>query len=113
MTVAPFAGYDQGKAFRGVRTARYTYVRDVEGPWLLYDNESDPYQMKNLVNLPEHAALQQSLEAQLQARLRAVGDPFKAKSHYLTEWGYEVDRRGCIPYHRNAPVQGPGFRRPL
>ncbi len=35
-------------AYRGVRTLRYTYVRSTRGPWLLYDNETDPYQVHNL-----------------------------------------------------------------
>ncbi|MHC4559247.1 MAG: sulfatase family protein, partial [Planctomycetota bacterium] len=37
-----------GREYRGVRTRRYTYVRDLNGPWLLYDNKMDPYQLKNL-----------------------------------------------------------------
>jgi arylsulfatase A-like enzyme len=34
--------------YRGLRTERYTYVRSIHGPWLLYDNQTDPYQMHNL-----------------------------------------------------------------
>src|SRR5690606_16143138 len=33
-----------GKEFRGLRSKRYTYVRDLNGPWLFFDNERDPYQ---------------------------------------------------------------------
>ncbi len=64
------------KAYRGLRTARYTYVRDSAGPWLLFDNEVDPYQMRNLNGRPEAQSLQESLEKQLQARLDAMGDEF-------------------------------------
>ena len=39
----------QGREYRGVRTRRYTYVRDLKGPWLLYDNRADPFQLNNLV----------------------------------------------------------------
>jgi arylsulfatase A-like enzyme len=46
-----------GKEYRGVRTTRYTYVRDLTGPWLLYDNQSDACQTNNLANLPKHAKL--------------------------------------------------------
>ena len=49
------------KAYRGLRTARYTYVRDSAGPWLLFDNEVDPYQMRNLSGRPEAQSLQESL----------------------------------------------------
>ena len=37
-----------GREYRGIRTTRYTFVRDLQGPWLLYDNEIDPYQLDNL-----------------------------------------------------------------
>ena len=35
--------------FRGVRTLQHTYVRNIWGRWLLYDNEADPYQQNNLL----------------------------------------------------------------
>jgi len=54
--IAHFGEY-QGEEWRGVRTKRHTYVRRVSGPWLLYDNEADPYQQENLINRPEQAAL--------------------------------------------------------
>ncbi len=39
--------------WRGVRTKTHTYARLADGgPWVLYDNKADPYQMKNLVNDP-------------------------------------------------------------
>ena len=39
---------DLRKTLTGVESA-YTYVRDLSGPWLLYDDEKDPYQINNLV----------------------------------------------------------------
>jgi arylsulfatase A-like enzyme len=48
--------------WRGVRTKRHTYVNLLDhGPWLLYDNQEDPYQLNNLINKPEHARLQAKL----------------------------------------------------
>lgn len=85
--------------YRGVRTSRYTYVRSVHGPWLLYDNEADPYQLDNLCGLPQHAALQSRLEAELQEWLARLDDEFLPGDTYLqrdglthyrevtTEWG--------------------------
>ena len=35
--------------FRGVRTLQHTYVRNIWGRWLLYDNKADPYQQNNLL----------------------------------------------------------------
>jgi len=69
-------GFHQGIGeWRGVRTARHTYARWTDGtPWVLYDNETDPYQMHNLAASPEHAALREQLDAELQAWLDRTGD---------------------------------------
>ena len=111
MNVSPFGAGDR-KGFRGIRTARYTYVRDSDGPWLLYDNEVDPYQMKNLLDEAEYTGLQKKLEAKLQSKLKQTGDKLHSKQHYLEEWGYTVDERGNIPYFfgkkpDNFKVQSP------
>jgi len=110
MSVHPFAGYRNGKAFRGIRTARYTYVRSQDGPWLLYDNDRDPCQMNNLVGSPAHAELQRELESKLQAKLRKTDDAFKPKEEYLKEWGYELNKKGNIPYRDDHEVQSPADR---
>jgi arylsulfatase A-like enzyme len=112
MAVSPFAGYQAGKEFRGIRTSRYTYVRSVDGPWLLYDNETDPYQLDNLVARPEHAELKEALERRLQAELTRIGDVFRPRAHYIKKWRYHLDKRGCIPYTKTATVQSPGAIRP-
>jgi hypothetical protein len=100
--VAPFGEWTRaagGREFRGLRTPRYTYVRDLSGPWLLYDNETDPYQMNNLVNTPNAADIQQKLDALLQQRLKAAHDDFKPADYYLAKWGYKdrVDATGTLP----------------
>jgi arylsulfatase A-like enzyme len=97
MNISPFDSPDR-EAFRGIRTSRYTYVRRPDGPWLLYDNQVDPYQMENLVGVAEHAGLQERLEGMLQSELRKTGDEFRPKQFYLEEWGYDVDAGGAIPY---------------
>ena len=87
-----------GKEYRGVRSARYTFVRDLAGPWLLYDNSADPFQLENLVNRPEHAALQEELDAALSRKLRATGDDFLPGDEYVRRWGYITDEKGTVPY---------------
>ena len=37
------------------------YVRSIHGPWLLYDNQADPYQMHNLIGKSEARELQSRL----------------------------------------------------
>src|SRR5205823_2252080 len=63
---APFGEFSRrngGREYRCIRTARHTYARDLSGPWLLFDNEKDPWQLDNLVGKPEHAELQARLDA--------------------------------------------------
>jgi arylsulfatase A-like enzyme len=98
--VAPFGEFSRrngGREYRCIRTARHTYARDLGGPWLLFDNERDPWQLDNLVGKPEHAELQARLEAQLTAKLAAAHDEFRPGAEYIAKWGYEVDASGTAP----------------
>jgi arylsulfatase A-like enzyme len=87
-----------GREYRGIRTRRYTYVRDLNGPWLLYDNEQDPYQLLNLCNKPEYGKLQKELEDFLSLRLRQTKDDFLPGADYIKKWGYTVDESGTVRY---------------
>ncbi|TVQ20941.1 MAG: DUF4976 domain-containing protein [Spirochaetaceae bacterium] len=91
------------EAYRGLRTARHTYVRTRSGPWLLYDNQADPYQMRNLVGDPRHAELQANLDTRLAARLGAMGDRFEEGRTYLERAGLSHYREANDPV-RNAWV---------
>ena len=79
------------REFRGVRTERYTYAKDLNGPWLLYDNTNDPYQLDNLVNKDEYKDLQTELEDKLQQMLDKRGDKFLPGIDYMRAWGYHWD----------------------
>jgi arylsulfatase A-like enzyme len=89
-----------GREFRGVRTHRHTYVRDLQGPWLLYDNQQDPYQLRNLAGTPDAAATQRNLDEQLMTMLKQRGDEFLPGPTYLARWGYQVDANGTVPYRK-------------
>jgi arylsulfatase A-like enzyme len=98
---APFGEFARrrgGREYRGIRTPRYTYVRDLKGPWLLFDNTKDPYQMDNLAGRAEAAVLQARLENQLQKKLKAAHDAFLPAEAYVRQWGYRVDATGTVPY---------------
>lgn len=67
--------------WRGVRTKRHTYVNLLgRGPWLLFDNQEDPYQLNNLINQPEHAELQAKLEKRMRELMEEAGDPGDTKT---------------------------------
>ena len=98
--VSPFGEWYRGpgREFRGLRTRRYTYVRDLKGPWLLYDNQQDPYQLNNLAGKADSADLQKRLDSLLARKLKAAGDDFLPGTKYIDKWGYKVNSRGTVPY---------------
>ena len=69
--------------YRGLRTLRHTYVRSIHGPWLLYDNQADPYQKQNLVGNSRYRDLQAGLERTLDKKLKAAGDEFLPGARYV------------------------------
>ncbi len=98
---APFGQWTRqsgGREYRGLRTLRYTYVRDLNGPWLLFDNRQDPLQTNNLIGRGDFASLQAELEATLKRKLAAAHDEFLPAAQYIEKWGYKVDATGTVPY---------------
>ncbi|SNR71176.1 Arylsulfatase A [Lutibacter agarilyticus] len=90
-----------GREYRGVRTEKYTYVHDLNGPWLLYDNLKDPYQMNNVVDQPEFSTIQADLEVKLLAILDKNGDEFLPGEEYMKQWGYNWDSNDSIKQAMN------------
>ncbi|HRT94423.1 MAG TPA: sulfatase-like hydrolase/transferase [Planctomycetota bacterium] len=97
---APFGEWTRGgggREYRGVRTARHTYVETREGPWLLYDNERDPHQLTNLVGRPDAAEVRAHLAAELKKLLAQRNDQFLSGWDYIAKWGHTVDKTGTAP----------------
>ena len=109
MNLSPFSENFGGDEFRGIRTMRYTFVRNLKGPWMLYDNERDPYQLQNLVNDPKYKAIQSALEKELSAQLAKRGDTFEPKEYYVKKWGFKLKKNkgeiayGPGPYEPQSP----------
>jgi len=62
--------------FRGVRTDRWTYAVTPAGPWLLFDNDADPFQQVNLARDPARADVRSRLADQIATWLTEADDPF-------------------------------------
>ena len=75
-----------------------SYVRDLNGPWLLYDNAADPYQINNLAGQPAHAKLQGELEERLKKKLAEQRDEFRPGPEYVKKWGYQVDTNETVRF---------------
>ncbi|MGQ9732004.1 MAG: sulfatase family protein [Candidatus Zipacnadales bacterium] len=84
--------------WRGLRTTRYTYVRTRQGPWLLYDNTEDPYQLTNLVTDSARKAVRQELDEELEDWLERLDDDFQPREVLWKRFGYTVDKYCQMPY---------------
>lgn len=99
--VQPFGQWNRnrgGREYRGIVTKKHTYVRDLNGPWLFFDNEKDPMQLDNLVGNDRFANVQADLEKLLQKTLKERNDEFRPGMEYVKKWNYFVDETGTIPY---------------
>jgi arylsulfatase A-like enzyme len=101
--VQPFGQWHRGKGgreYRGLVTTQYTYVKDLQGPWLLFDNTKDPFQLNNLAGKAPYATTQKKLDDLLVASLKQRKDDFRPGMEYVKKWNYVVDETETVPYHK-------------
>jgi arylsulfatase A-like enzyme len=100
--VQPFGQWSRrdhgGREFRGIITKKYTYAQDLSGPWLLFDNVADPYQLNNLIGNPSFDKISKKLEELLSRELSRMEDDFLPGPSYLKKFGHMVDSSGTVPY---------------
>jgi arylsulfatase A-like enzyme len=99
--VQPFGQWSRnagGKEYRGIVTKQFTYVRDLNGAWLMFDNIKDPFQVDNLVNKPGFKEVQNDLNARLNNKLHERKDTFRPGMEYVKKWNYVVDETETVPY---------------
>lgn len=75
----PYQSDKVAEGWRGVRTSRYMYARTETEPWVLYDLQADPYELKNFVADP---VLRAPLEEKLAAWMKRTGDSWKFNSKH-------------------------------
>ena len=78
----PYQGDGTEDGWRGVRTDRYMYARFESKPWVLYDLQADPDEMKNLI---DDKALVKKMDALLTAWMKKTGDSWSYDWHELVE----------------------------
>ncbi|MEL7239354.1 MAG: sulfatase, partial [Planctomycetota bacterium] len=93
-------GYDNfydGDEWRGVRTQRWSYAKWLDGREMLFDLETDPLQLVNLVGDAGHTLVLDDLRAKLAVHQRERGDELRPGSSYA-DWVDKyrrVIRNGC------------------
>lgn len=112
MNISPFIQQEWAKAYRAIKTNQFTYIRSLDGPWMLFDDTKDPYQMKNLIEDKSYAGVQKKLDARLFKLLKKNGDTFQPGQYYIDYWGYKPDASGAIPYIGENLIQQTPRKRP-
>ena len=75
-------------AWRGVRTKTHSYIeKPNRQPWMLLDNQADPYQLNNLIGKTEVGAVQQELFDALTRWLNITDDPALSDDEQLKHFG--------------------------
>jgi arylsulfatase A-like enzyme len=96
--------------WRGVVTRRHTFVCTREGPWMLFDDSVDPFQLTNLVDDPAQASVRDDLDARTRRWLQRTGDRFETSLEIADR--YAPHHRNCVaPYFANETVKA-GSRDP-
>jgi hypothetical protein len=74
-------------------------VEDLSGPWLMYDNEKDPYQLSNLLEEEGNEDLQTELQTRLAGALKRANDEFLPEQDYLERFGIFITPGGYPPFN--------------
>lgn len=90
----PFQGDGTEDGWRGVRTRRHMYARFQDKPWVLYDLEKDPYQLRNLAEEPAAQPLRKEMERRLAQWMSRTGDSWDYN------WQELVEDKGRLYRHR-------------
>lgn len=88
----PFNPDGIAKPWRGIVTPTHTYARYEDGPWVLFDDRSDPDQMKNFVGDASARGVLDQLDSQLSALMKKHGDVWSFNSSELVEEGGRLYR---------------------
>lgn len=114
MCTGPTAVFGDGNEWRAYRTKRYTYaVFKADGLELLFDNQEDPYQMRNLAQDPAHEQVVTELRAKMYGKMKEIGDGFEHNSYYEKNWVEDrlikrtatIREEGDISYENQASGQ--------
>lgn len=89
MNPSPFDIAYPDDEYRAIKTAKYTYVKTPKGPSMLFDNDKDPFQLKNLIGDPSFAAQQEQLDKILMDELKRIGETeIKTREYYFEKFGF-------------------------
>ena len=92
----PFNPDGIARPWRGLITREHTYARFEDAPWVLFDDQADPRQQRNLAADPSAVAVRERLDARLAELMRRHGDAWSFNSNETVEEGGRLYRHGVF-----------------
>lgn len=93
MNTGACAAWENGHEWRALRSPQVTYAvfrgcpeRKLPPKTLLFDNQADPLQMRNLADEPGHEKQRAELDAKLKAKMASLKDTFPESTWYRDHW---------------------------
>lgn len=87
------ANWSTGHEWRAVRNSKYTYAvhrendkKGLERTEKLFDNQDDPYQLKNLAGEKEHKRVLKKLRKKMNKKMKSLNDKFPESTWYRDNW---------------------------
>ena len=87
-----------GGCYRAIRTSSHTFIRNLDGSLLLFNDRKDPFQLVNLASNPESAPLLLELSGRLDEVLKRTGDGFLPPETILQQWGLDIKPNQSASY---------------
>lgn len=79
--------WKDGHEWRAIRSKRFTYAKYlVDGSELLFDNQEDPQQTKNLIDDSFYADIKEKMQNQMTSKMAELNDEFEVMSWYKDNW---------------------------
>jgi len=79
--------WEDGYEWRALRNKHFTYaIYRKDRKELLFDNQADPYQLKNLAGSSEYEKTLNHFRTLLKKRMKELGDTFEASTWYREHW---------------------------
>ncbi len=92
------------REWRGIITRTHTYARFRNESWVCYNDENDPYQLKNLNVESSGVAKRLDLEGKLRAWLDRLGDQFETTDQLAARYKLRLNDQGIYPYFYQPPI---------
>lgn len=91
MNTGACASWEDGHEWRALRDKRFTYAvyrgsDKLPRKELFFNNVADPYQMRDLIDHPDHAKTAERFRAMLRDRMADLNDTFPASTWYRGRW---------------------------